>query len=1113
MGGIVGGSDVHINNTEPMALGIRIQTSAYGLVIPLVYGRTRVTGNLISYGDFTPIAHTTSSSSGGGKGGGGEVTTTNTTYTYTARFMLGIGQGPFTSINSVWADKKYTQYATQNVTQYALTDTYESFTLPGSAWATYGTQKPAVITVKQAANFVSNTKVIYGSTLGINNTMYGFNNPLVGGVTTFNRPLVEGRDYSVNNGVYTFNQSLAGQRVTIYYKYNAPYTLQAPFIGFLGTYTQNAWTFMTTNHPDEALAYRGIGYVASSAYDLGNSPSLPNHSFDVTGRLPFNVGTIDDANPKDIVVDLLTNSHYGVGYPSAKIGDLTQFSNYCVAYGLFLSPAYTDQKGANEILNQLAMLTNSAVYYSEGLLKIVPMSDTSLTANGVTFTANVTPLYNLGEDDYIITGDEDPVRLLRNSSTDAYNQVQIEFVNRANDYNVEVIDAKDQVSIDDKGLRPMDAVEAHEIAAPSVAKQIAQLLLQRSLYVRNTYEFRLSWKYSLVEPSDYLTLTDSNLGLNLQPVRVLSVEEDESGMLKFTAEEAPVGISSNAFYESQSGTAFTTNFNQSAGNTSAPVIFEAPDVLTTAGLEVWVAASGVSDLWGGCQVWISTDNVNYQQVGVITNPGKQGVLLTTLPLVADPDTTSTLSVDMSLSGATLSGGSQANVDDLLTLSYVDGELIAYRDATLISTDKYNLTYLRRGAYNSTIGSHIAGTQFLRIDSAVFKYPFTADRIGLPYYIKLPSFNVYGGGIQNLADVDPITYNVVGSALQSSLPNIQNITTNFVAGLLKIYWDEVVDFRQPNVDYEIRLGTTWASGSVVGRTPLTEFTANSPGTYWIAAHYQTSGGINAYSQTPQAVVISAAILTKNVIASFDEQATGWSGTLSSTLAVIGTELWLLGTGNILTEPDFLNIPNVIEYGGVAPSGTYEVPVGHYVSLTKPASCLVSIGYLSRGQSVYDNVLTITDFLNYQDVLGTQYAANITVTPQIALAQDDGIYGAWQTFVPGVYLARYFKARLLVESNSAQIIGIVQGMTFSVDVPDRIDNFNLTTLAGGSTVSYTAPFNGGPGGLANPLVQITIVNATAGDDVVLTAQTTSGFTVQVFNGGVGVARQINVLAQGY
>jgi hypothetical protein len=50
--------------------GLQLQSSAYGKVIPIVYGTTRIAPNLIWYGDF--VATPQSASGGGaGKGGGG----------------------------------------------------------------------------------------------------------------------------------------------------------------------------------------------------------------------------------------------------------------------------------------------------------------------------------------------------------------------------------------------------------------------------------------------------------------------------------------------------------------------------------------------------------------------------------------------------------------------------------------------------------------------------------------------------------------------------------------------------------------------------------------------------------------------------------------------------------------------------------------------------------------------------------------------------------------------------------------------------------------------------------------------------------------------------------
>ena len=111
MGGIFGGSQTISTSEVPLA-GMAIQSSVFGKPLALVYGRARITVNMIGYYDFKAIPHTTSNSSSGGKGGGG-VTSTNTTYTYQADVIMGLCHGPITGIPRIWRGKKlYTGDAT-----------------------------------------------------------------------------------------------------------------------------------------------------------------------------------------------------------------------------------------------------------------------------------------------------------------------------------------------------------------------------------------------------------------------------------------------------------------------------------------------------------------------------------------------------------------------------------------------------------------------------------------------------------------------------------------------------------------------------------------------------------------------------------------------------------------------------------------------------------------------------------------------------------------------------------------------------------------------------------------------------------------------------------------
>ena len=100
MGGILSGVS---NAKQQKAVGsLQFQTSQHGGVIPLVYGTTRVSPNLIEYDDFkaTPSSRQGGAGKGGGGGKGG-----GQQYKYSASVIMGVCQGPIAGIGTVWWDK------------------------------------------------------------------------------------------------------------------------------------------------------------------------------------------------------------------------------------------------------------------------------------------------------------------------------------------------------------------------------------------------------------------------------------------------------------------------------------------------------------------------------------------------------------------------------------------------------------------------------------------------------------------------------------------------------------------------------------------------------------------------------------------------------------------------------------------------------------------------------------------------------------------------------------------------------------------------------------------------------------------------------------------------
>ncbi len=334
-------------------------------------------------------------------------------------------------------------------------------------------------------------------------------------------------------------------------------------------------------------------------------------------------------------------------------------------------------------------------------------------------------------------------------------------------YGMSPVEARDQSQIEIFGPRVGSTIQAHEICDEFViGPLVAQTILQRELYVRTKFTFKLSWEYCLLDPMDIVTITDSNLGLSNYPVRIITIEEDDKGLLAVTAEELVLGVSTPQFYQNASPGNFQPNQAVPAVPVNTPLIYEPPLALTNGVAQVWVGASGAaygsSTQWGGANVYVSVDNVTYSQFAVITSPLRQGFLTASLPAAAGWDATDTLAVNLAESEATLTGTSQAAALAGATLSLVNSELIAYENANLTGTNAYSLTGLARALSGSSGAYHSSGAPFARLDGAVVKYSLPASLVGVPLYFKFQSFNVFGGGLEALSACQVYTFTPTGT---------------------------------------------------------------------------------------------------------------------------------------------------------------------------------------------------------------------------------------------------------------------------------------------------------------------------------------------------------------
>jgi len=549
------------------------------------------------------------------------------------------------------------------------------------------------------------------------------------------------------------------------------------FEGFQG---QTVWSHLASVHPGAALSYSLTAYVCNTDIPMGGSPNLPQFQWEVAGLLQYGSGIVD-AEPTAIISDILTDPTHGIGmnFPVSA----AQLRSYCIASGTFISPLIDQQKTVGEWIRLILDTVHADGCWSEGELKLAPYYDQTITGNGITYTPQLAPVYNLTDNDICSSDKEPPIVVTRKNPQDRYNLWRVEYVNRSNDYKIEVVTAFSQGDIDAYTLKPAQTKQFHPITSPALAYNTAYLKLVQGLTVRNSYKFRLPQRFILLDPHiDIVSITRPELGLAEYPVRIVSIQEDEkTGELEIEAED--IGTNSNPGFSTQPPTGTILNDGGAQPPfVNTPAIFEPTSDMVGGVPQIWIGVSGQqtgqfdgSD-WGGCHVWWSQDGSTYSQLGTIKQAATQGSLLANILAYTgtNPDTTHALQVDLSESPTAayvaLQSTSNALADAYNNLCWVDGEFMSFTTATTLTTpNHYTLSRLNRGLFGSTAGAHNDGAQFCflnvlqNIDQAILQWEYPTRLIGQSIWLKFTSFNQYGDEEQDISSVQAFEYTVSGTA--------------------------------------------------------------------------------------------------------------------------------------------------------------------------------------------------------------------------------------------------------------------------------------------------------------------------------------------------------------
>lgn len=1039
-----------------------IQTSVYGRPVALAFGTVRAGGNMIEYSNFRAVQVAHSSGGGGGGGGGGKgggksggggSAQTTYTYDYYADLAFGLTEGPIVGVSRAWKSETPTTAAAEGWSIFLGTYTQTPWATQYYAGLAYAAEYSYYLgSDPSMPNLNWEVVTPYAAlTLGyVSGDQYAGYGRLIAEMANSNASVLEAIQTLVTGGVLT--------RVTLPQPDADPSLVAAALL---------------------ADPYYGVGFPAKclgGVRQITESRVIPATPFQITVNkattYAWNLNVADNTGALfTCVASSPTASQYSYNettgvytFAAADAGKTmsiryvarTGFADmqaFCIASGLWISPYYDSQTPASGMLSDIAQACHLAPVWASGMLNFIPRGAVNVTGNGFTWTAPSAPLYVVNDDDFLLgdgpTGQAnggsapDPLIITRRRPSDQTNAINLEYLNRDNQYAPEITAVKDQANIDVFGQRAPASVTLHIFCNGVAANTSAQLQMQDQ-YGRNTFSFTLDERFGILEPMDVISVTDvQNPDITNVWVQLIEISENDDGTLSFVAMEFPRGTGAASLYTFQTGQGYSADYNQDPGPINTPLVLAAPPALASnQSLEIWVALSGANvGIWGGCSVFVSSDNATYRYVGKQDGSSRMGTITSELPIRADPDTIDVLNVNLVMSGGQLFSGTQVDADSGNTACLVRGptgdEYISYQTATLLDTSKYALsTYIRRGLYNTPILDHIAGSPFLRIDQGVFRLPYAPSDIGKTLYLKFVSYNVWGGGIENLDSVAAYPIVVPQPPVP---PNVANFAVVQVGTAVSFSWDAVnyplVALAGYYIGYAPRGETDWSRYTMLTEAQGgagTEMTnADVPPGTWtfairaanIANQSGTTNGLSALASFADLTVLN----TTGTVSDVDEapafpgitegfhhdfrgRLVPLSKTAASTYPTLAQPasptLSAVAGGLALTFTAFVKITYVTAYGETLASveASQAIASGQVLRVASPPAYLNATGYnvyaaTSSGAETQQNGTPIAIGSNW-----TQTIAFIT-GPAVPATNSTG-YDTFDSFVIDVVpLARY------------------------------------------------------------------------------------------------------------
>lgn len=570
--------------------------------------------------------------------------------------------------------------------------------------------------------------------------------------------------------------------------------------------TAQASYFSTLLGLTPAPPYRGLCHAVARKMYLGTSPFIKPLAF-VVRRLPnalglgaafSNLGC--DANPAEILYDLMRSAIYGLGIPASRF-NLASFraaaqtlAGECMGMSIIIdSPAAADQV-IQDILRHI-----------DGVLYTDPRTGLwTLELTRADYDPNT--LLHLTEADLL-----DAPEFTRGSWEDTLNEVKIEYIDRDNNFKKATVQAHESANHATRGGDiSSDTLNFHGFSNAGLAQRIAARELKALSFplgkwtirakrqagqLRFGRPFRLSWA----------PLCISNMVLRATALRSGRLED---GGIEIDAVEDIFGIGFTG-YSSPGASQWQDPFGDPAPPT-AQLALEAPYFLTAGDRFLLAAAVRANSIDLGFEIW-SDEGGGFYRSHVAESFAPSGLLagayLRTTAALDTVGFTVQSGRDLERLVSTDAAG-RARGDNLCL---IDNEIISWTTVTDNGDGTFTLAGTVRGSLDTLPADHATGARvwfFSDGSSPSTEEPYASDFSG---NIKCLPFNTRG--VVDIGAVSAVPFTLASRAQKPYPPGKVQVNGDFwPAGITYmgdgvLTWQHRIRTQQPPVAQQDAANTT------------------------------------------------------------------------------------------------------------------------------------------------------------------------------------------------------------------------------------------------------------------------------------------------------------------